>query len=204
MILKYYVVRKGRKTWIFLSWEEIKLYVSGYPDAKYKSFSSLASAEEAFTKNWESYYETRPKKNSWKEQDLPFEKNAIAVDAACSGNPGVLEYRGVDLQTGEEIFYQHFECGTNNIWEFLALVHWMSRLQQKNIDRAVYSDSRIALNWVKIGKCRTKISSVDLSDGLANAIQRAENWLKEKGIQFQLLKWNTEEWWEIPADFGRK
>ena len=167
--------------------------MSGYPDAKYKSFTSLALAEEAFAKDWQSYYEAKPKKNSWKEQDLPFEKHAIAVDAACSGNPGVLEYRGVDLQTGEEIFHQRFECGTNNIGEFLALVHGLSYLKRKeqkfDIPNppfppfikgvAIYSDSRIALTRVKIGKCKTKIASSDLGEELGNAIRRAEKWLKE-------------------------
>ena len=48
--------------------------------------------------------------------------SAWAVDAACSGNPGPMEYRGIDLATGAEIFHFGPVHGTNNIGEFLAIV----------------------------------------------------------------------------------
>ena len=35
---KYYAVRKGKKTGIFLSWEECKTAVAGFSGAEYKSF----------------------------------------------------------------------------------------------------------------------------------------------------------------------
>jgi ribonuclease HI len=101
--------------------------VTGFPAAKYKSFPTREEAEKAFQQGREYYYQPKQKPNLWKSRatlpEIPFIKESIAVDAACSGNPGVLEYRGVDLQTGQEIFHQHFEIGTNNIGEFLAIAH---------------------------------------------------------------------------------
>ena len=49
--------------------------------------------------------------------------NAWAVDAACSGNPGPMEYQCIDLQTGAQVFHYGPIHGTNNIGEFLAIVH---------------------------------------------------------------------------------
>ena len=69
----------------------------------------MVLADEAFQQGYEPFYQMKSKKNLWREENLPFVKESIAVDAACSGNPGELEYRGVDLQTGEEIFRQRFE-----------------------------------------------------------------------------------------------
>ena len=46
LIMKYYCVLIGRKTGIFLTWDETKKYVNGYPGAKYKSFTDLAAAQK--------------------------------------------------------------------------------------------------------------------------------------------------------------
>ena len=75
---------------------------------------------------------------------------SLAVDAACSGNPGDMEYRGVYTATGQEIFHiGPLKEGTNNVGEFLALVHGLALLQQKGSDLPIYSDSRNAISWVK-------------------------------------------------------
>ncbi|KAA6314154.1 Ribonuclease H, partial [termite gut metagenome] len=42
------------------------------------------------------------------------------------------------------------------------------------------------------------------TEELFQIIERAEKWLRETTYTTQILKWNTEEWGEIPADFGRK
>ena len=88
---------------------------------------------------------------------LPLEvkANAWAVDAACSGNPGPMEYRGVYLLTGQEIFHFGPVYGTNNIGEFLAIVHALALMKQKGLQMTIYSDSRNALGWVNQKKCKT-------------------------------------------------
>jgi hypothetical protein len=35
-------------------------------------------------------------------------------------------------------------------------------------------------------------------------IERAEKWLKENRYSNKIVKWETELWGEVPADFGRK
>lgn len=132
-------------------------------------------------------------------------KESVAVDAACSGNPGKMEYRGVYVATGEEIF--HFgplEGGTNNIGEFLGIVHALALLKQQNSPIPVYSDSNNAIKWVKNKKCNTKLKPTNENKYLFEVISRAEKWLAENDYSNPVIKWETDKWGEIPADFGRK
>lgn len=203
---KFYVVRKWKKIWIFDSRDECKESVNWYSDAKYKWFSNREEAKIALQEWWEKHYEVKKteKKDVVKNEDIPFFAESIAVDAACSGNPWEMEYRGVDLQTWKEIFHEKFVIWTNNIGEFLAIVHGLKYLWDDN--RVIYSDSRIAMSWISQWKCKTQINADQNPDFwiTLKAIEWAENWLKENWIKHKILKWNTEDWWEIPADFGRK
>lgn len=203
---KFYIVRKWKKTWIFDSRDECKESVNWYSDAKYKWFSSKEEAEIALQEWWEKYYEVKniTKKEKVNSEDIPFFAESIAVDAACSGNPWEMEYRGIDLQNWDEIFHEKFKIWTNNIGEFLAIIHWLKYLWNDN--RVIYSDSRIAMSWVNQWKCKTQINADKNSDFwiTLKAVEWAENWLKENWIKHRILKRNTEDWWEIPADFGRK
>lgn len=129
---------------------------------------------------------------------------ALCVDAACSGNPGPMEYRGVHLPSGKEVFHFGPVHGTNNIGEFLAIVHALALLKQKGLSMPVYSDSRTALIWVQKRKCKTTLERNIKTEPLFQLIARAEKWLRENAITVPLLKWETEKWGEVPADFGRK
>lgn len=129
---KYYVVRKWQNPWIYKSWDECKETVSWFSDAKYKSFKTENDAKIAFNKPYTEYYESKEKKDR-KLWNFPFEKNSIAVDAACSGNPGEVEYQWIDLITAEIVFYKKFSLGTNNIGEFLALVWGLQYLHKKSL-----------------------------------------------------------------------
>lgn len=131
--------------------------------------------------------------------------NAIAVDAACSGNPGPMEYQGIDLATGYRVFHFGPLHGTNNIGEFLAIVHALALLdKQGKHDTAVYSDSYNAILWVNKRKCKTKLERTPQTEPLFQIIERAERWLATHNYKNPLLKWETKEWGEVPADFGRK
>ena len=137
---------------------------------------------------------------------LPMEvtADAWAVDAACSGNPGTMEYRCVDLSTGAVVFYFGPVFGTNNIGEFLAIVHALALMKQKGIRKTIYSDSRTAISWVRKKKCKTTLEHNQKTATLYNVIMRAERWLMTNVYDVPIIKWETREWGEIPADFGRK
>ena len=130
--------------------------------------------------------------------------DAWAVDAACSGNPGPMEYRCVDLADGKEVFHFGPIYGTNNIGEFLAIVHALALQKQLGIRRTIYSDSRNAMAWARAGHCRTKLPLHAKSEQVLRLVERAEAWLAKNGISVPVLKWQTELWGEVPADFGRK
>jgi len=203
---KFYVVRQWKKNWIFDSRDECKENVNWFPNAKYKWFSNKGDAEIALQEWWKKYYETKngAKKKLVKNENIPFFTESIAVDAACSGNPWETEYRWIDLQTWNEIFHEKFKIWTNNIGEFLAIVHWLKYLWSDN--KAIYSDSKIAISWVNQWKCKTQIRSCDSPDFWVTlkSIEKAEKWLCENWIKHKIYKWDTENWGEIPADFWRK
>ena len=136
---------------------------------------------------------------------LPIE-NSLTVDAACSGNPGKMEYRGVTNYNKKEVFRKGpYEGGTNNIGEFLALVHGIALLKKKGLHKMpIYSDSKIAMSWLKKKQCRTNIAFDASNKDLLDMIRRAEKWLQENSYRNPILKWETKAWGEIPADFGRK
>lgn len=201
--MKYYVIRKWKKTWIFTSREECKNYVQGFTDAKYKSFKTKQEAEQAYKDDYTSHYTSRSKERR-RNEDLPYEKNSIAVDAACSWNPGVLEYKGIDLVSGKIIFHQKFSLWTNNIGEFLAIVHGLTYLKERWSDKSLYSDSKHAISRVAQKKCKTQLAKNSQSKKIFEVIKKAEERLQNNIYSTKILKRHTSEWWEIPADFWRK
>ncbi len=206
---KFYVVWEGFETGVFDSWEKCKSLTNGYPKAKFKSFLTLEMAKKAYSKNYSDFagkkiFETELSKVEVLKIGKPL-LNTISVDAACSGNPGITEYRGVNTKTKEQLFIKGpFEDGTNNIGEFLALVHGLAYLKNINSNIPLYSDSKIAISWVKSKQCRTSQEITPKNHNLFELINRAENWLKSNDYQNKILKWETKAWGEIPADFGRK
>lgn len=203
---KFYVVWEGYKTGIFDNWNACKSAVSGFNGAKYKAFTTKLEAEKAFTENPTDYLKFKNGK-TYKTVDKAIIPNweSIAVDAACSGNPGMMEYRGVYVPTGEELFHVGpLEQGTNNVGEFLAIVHGLAFLKQRNNTLPLYSDSRNAIAWVKNKHCKTQLKPTPKNKKIFDLIARAEKWLLENDYSTPILKWETEQWGEIPADFGRK
>ncbi|HQI43329.1 MAG TPA: ribonuclease H family protein [Dysgonamonadaceae bacterium] len=203
---KYYVVWQGVKPGIYTSWEACKAQVFGFENARYKSFESEIEAQKAFTDNpWKHIglrQRTRPASLPSSAEIIA---ESIAVDAACSGNPGRMEYRGVYVADGTEIFHVGpFEDGTNNIGEFLGIVHALALLAQKKSNLPIYSDSVNAIKWVERKKCNTKLKETSRNQIIFELIARAEKWLNENTYSNPILKWQTEIWGEIPADFGRK
>lgn len=206
---KYYTVWKGHHPGVFESWEDCKAQIKGFEGAQYKSFETFEAAKQALKGHYKDYIAKGAFKSELSEVQLKKigqpNYNSIAVDAAVSGNPGKMEYRGVDTKTKRELFKQGpFEEGTNNIGEFLAIVHGLAFLKQKNSDRIIYTDSKTAINWVKKKKCNTKLEQNEKNSELFKLVERAENWLKTNTYKTVVVKWETKAWGEIPADFGRK
>ncbi len=203
----FYVVWNGVKPGVYKSWNECKAQVDGYDGAIYKSFSNEEEALKAFNDTpWNYVGKNAEKKKPQSIHSIPeIVKDSICVDAACSGNPGLMEYRGVYTKTGEQIFHQGpYEQGTNNVGEFLALVHGLALLKQKEYTIPLYSDSANAIKWVKEKKCKTKLERIRENESLFYMIERAEKWLRENTYTTRIIKWETDKWGEIPADFGRK
>ena len=207
---KYYTVWKGHKTGVFETWDDCKAQITNFEGAQYKSFLTFEAAKKALKGNYKDYI---GKKKSFKSEltEVQLKKigqpnyNSISVDAASSGNPGKMEYRGVDTKTKKQLFIQGpFEEGTNNIGEFLAIVHGLALLKKNNSDRIIYTDSKTAISWVKNKKCNTKLKRSEKNKPVFDLVDRAIHWLKNNTYNTVIVKWETKAWGEIPADFGRK
>lgn len=208
---KWYVVWCGRETGVCDSWAECEARVKGFPGAQYKSYRTQEEAIRAFREGNADMGVLRaiaqaPRLHVNYEAITEIERDSIAVDGACSGNPGVMEYRGVDVMTGAELFRAGpFADATNNIGEFLALVHALALFHNSgNNHTAIYSDSRTAMAWVRDRKCKSKLAHSEANAQLWPIVARAETWLLTHTWQNRIIKWQTDLWGEIPADFGRK
>lgn len=209
---KFYVVWDGRSPGIYDSWEECREQVEGFPGARYKAYDSQTAATEAFRGNpADELYALRAIARRHTEvvnyEAFPeIRLDALAVDAACSGNPGMMEYRGVLVGTGQEVFrFGPVADGTNNVGEFLALVHGLALCKQQGLTIPIYSDSRTAQAWVRNGHAKTAMKPTAANARLFELIRRAEAWLAANPRRANtIIKWDTERWGEIPADFGRK
>ena len=204
---KYYVVWKGKEPGIYTSWEHCKKQIQGFTGAAYRSFKTRTAAEEAYGKKSSDYIgkeimEQELSPEQLKKIGRPIEES-ITVDAAYNGKE--MEYQGVYTRTGKRLFhFGPFEGATNNIGEFLAIVHALGYLKKQNSIVPVYSDSHTAMTWVKRKHANTKLAETPENKTLFHFIERAEKWLSENRYPNRLLKWETKAWGENPADFGRK
>lgn len=205
---KFYTVWEGHDTGVFDSWKECQRQIKNYPAAKYKSFPSKKEALEALNGNY--WKQIGKKKTKTTDQELRKKVgepilNSLAVDAACSGNPGTMEYRGVYTHNAKEIFRKGpYKKSTNNIGEFLALVHILALCKKHGDHRPIYSDSRTAMSWVRKKAVKTTLKRSKINADSFELMDRALLWVQNNSFQNKILKWETKAWGEIPADFGRK
>ena len=198
---KFYVVWKGNNPGVYFSWTECQNEIKNVKGALYKSFKNLEEAKDAFSSGYENYKKSKNIKNLDDGPDL----NSISVDAASSGNPGLMEYQGVDTKTKEVLFKMGpFKNATNNIGEFLALVHGIAMMENQKKKKIIYSDSITAISWVNKKKCQTKLKRNEENNDVFILIERAILWIKKNNFSVKIKKWETKLWGEIPADFGRK
>ena len=216
---KYYVVWVGRQPGVYDNWSDCEEQILNFPGAKYKSFSSSAEATRAFRGSNEdnnpadlgSFLIAAADRRT-AAPNIPaylsnpdIDHDAWAVDASCMGNPGVMEYRGVELATGREIFkVGPFQQGTNNIGEFLAIVHALAEMHRRNEWHNIYSDSKTAQAWIRNRQVKTQLKQTDKNAKLFELMGRGVAWIRTHSWPVKIMKWQTELWGEIPADFGRK
>lgn len=221
---KFYVVWVGRQPGVYDNWEDCQDQITNFPGAKYKSYSNAADAARAFRegdgdgnaadlgsiliaaadhRGGTSAVTTGTHTAIMSNPDI--DRDAWAVDASCQGNPGIMEYRGVEVATGRVIFRQGpFRQGTNNIGEFLAVVHALAEMHRRNEWHNIYSDSVTAMAWVRNRQVKTQLKPTDANRVLFEMMGRALAWIRTHTWHVKIMKWQTELWGEIPADFGRK
>ena len=228
MKTKYYVVWAGRVPGVYDNWSDCEEQILNFPGARYKGFASAAEAAKAFrggedesnpadlgtlliaasehraeASRHSALSKTASPPDYTRNPDI--DMTAWAVDASCMGNPGIMEYRGVELATGRELFkVGPFHDGTNNIGEFLAIVHALAEMNRRNEWHNIYSDSKTAMAWVRNRQVKTQLKQTDRNARLFELLGRGLVWIRSHSWPIKIMKWQTELWGEIPADFGRK
>ncbi|ALS24266.1 MULTISPECIES: ribonuclease H [Paenibacillus] len=214
---KFYVVWEGRRPGIYKTWAECQAQTNGYPQAKFKAYESESDAKKAFEAGWKKAFgaAARAQANGAAKSadgqaaagELPteIELDSLSVDVGCSGNPGIVEYKGVYTRTGEVLF-QHppISKGTNNMGEFLAIVHGLAYLKKQGSAMTIYSDSMTAISWVRKKAVASTLVRDASTKEIWTLVDRAEAWLKHNSYPNKIVKWNTKAWGEIKADYGRK
>ncbi len=206
---QFYTVWEGKKPGVYKGWDACKAQIQGVKGARYMGFPTRKEAEAAWTAGYGAALARKKKKKALDPETLRKigqpNYHSISVDAASSGNPGRMEYQGVDTRSGKRLFHQGpFEEGTNNIGEFLAIVHALAYLKKQGSNRIIYTDSRTAISWVRKKRCNTKLAPSEANRPLMELVRRAETWLQSHTYRNPIVKWETKAWGEIPADFGRK
>lgn len=220
--MKFYVVFNGLRPGLYDNWDDARAQVEGFAGAIYKGYTSKAEATKAWRAASEKEdledlrrlvrgasvnqkSENRPSTDAPRKYPPEVDLSAWAVDASCQGNPGLMEYRGVEVATGKVIFKSPpYPKGTNNIGEFLAIVHAMALMTQKGEFHNIYSDSRTGMSWVRNRRVKTMLKPTAENARIFELLARAQTWLQTHTFPARILKWETEEWGEIPADYGRK
>lgn len=154
----------------------------------------------------------------------------LYVDASKTGAPPILgqtcgqsHWRGVvedpiGSKTHREVFRSKI-CpkGHNNAAEYIAIIEGIQWIQSQDPSwritppgtHTLYSDSMIAISWVKKGKTNCKIRNQFDLDFKA-AFEAAESWLTKQSTQDRSIfipwiqQWDTKTQGQIPADFGNK
>lgn len=214
--VKYYVVWVGHKPGIYRSWADCQAQTKGFPQARFKSYESEAEARQALEKGWQKSLNFGGKsgassasasgtKSATPETAPEVDYDSLSVDVGCSGNPGIVEYKGVDTRTGEILFYQGpISKGTNNLGEFLAIVHGLAYLQKQGSGKTIYTDSVTALSWIRKKEVSTNLVRDGSTEEIWTLVDRALKWLRTNTYPNKIVKWDTKKWGEIKADFGRK
>lgn len=216
---RYYVVWEGRVPGVYDNWSDCEEQVINYPGARYKSFANAAEAAKAFRSGTgdtslsdlgtiliaaADHRATATGKPSCLDNP-DIDSDAWAVDASCKGNPGIMEYRGVEIKTGKVLFnVGPFKDATNNIGEFLAIVHALAEMYRRNEWHNIYSDSVTAQAWVRNRQVKTQLKPTEANKNLFQLMGRGLAWIRTHSWPIKIMKWQTELWGEIPADYGRK
>ena len=193
---------------IYYTWEDCKTTLKQCKGLghDYSSFKTLQEAQEAA--KYGSLNEYKVKKASTKLWLGKVQVPCLVVDAACSGCPGPVEYRGVVLPDGYEAFrHGPYVNGTNNIGEYLAIVTGLRWIEYRSLNFPLYSDSSCAIGWVKShGLCNSHCDTI--GPDLKMLVDKAESWMRgptaHNLVSQRVRKWETNKWGEAPADFGRK
>ena len=190
---KFYAVRKGRHTGIFNSWDECKSLVTGYKDAKFQSFSTIAEAQR-FLQPMRSITSSSPKIMKSLSSDSEFGALKVFTDGSCMGNGTAKAKAGIGIYFGPNDNRNLSEplegVATNNRAELMALIRALEIIGPEKA--VVYTDSTYSIKgitqWIK----RWKLNGWKTSTGTSVINQdlwiRFDKVYKSEFVDIQYIK----------------
>lgn len=128
--------------------------------------------------------------------------SGLVVDGSFLWGKKKLQYQVVDIETSELIYTSPvYIGGSSNVAEYLAIIHGLAYADKNGLKCDIYSDSYIAMGWVRKRMCRTR---EEMSEELKKVVDRSTLWLNLNLLSNKVLIWQSHLWGENPADFGRK
>jgi ribonuclease HI len=202
---KWYVVWYGRVPGVYETWEACQAHIHNVRGAKYKSFLTYEAAVEAYAEGHEQHIGKRRKQSNIVLDAPPYIVPSLCVDVGTYGNPGRVMYRGVATHTGLVVFESPpIPYGTNNLGEFVAIVHGLAYIEKNGLDMPVYTDSVNARNWVRRREVRSTLERDTRAITMWTLVDRALQWLYTHRDHATVLQWDTKAWGQIKADYDRK
>lgn len=145
--MKFYAVKSGREIGIYLSWEECKKLVLGFPKAEYKSFSSRKEAKEYLS------LLSDDKESCYKEEErinIPTTTKIYTDGSFKSKRAGygvrILHVNGeIKEDFGKLPYGPNGEIPTNQRAELYAI---KKALEITQGDVTIYSDSKYSIHCI--------------------------------------------------------
>src|ERR1035437_4831077 len=116
-------------------------------------YKKLSSKEK---KTYRDFYNKKNQKIPKVKKPIPV---GIAVDASAVPNPGFVEFRAVDIQSGKILFNTQIGFSSNNVGEYCAIVQAIIYCENIGKRLTIWTDSRCALAWIKNKKTKSKVKS---------------------------------------------
>jgi len=209
---QFYGVWAGRKPGVYDNWNDCKTQVDKFSGAKYSKLKATNYNDALAEFNGGAVspqVNSSPVTSNIKSSTNSNKPVGIALTVDGAANGICCEYQAVWYPSGELAFAsKQLAGGTNNIAEFLGLVSAIKYLNDNNQPLKVYTDSVTAMAWVRNKVANTTARNTGkATEELDSMIAGAEKYLRDNEQllkKVEILKWETKEWGEIPADYGRK
>lgn len=126
----------------------------------------------------------------------------IIVHSTANTKTKRMAYKGFNESTNKWIFKVKYKgyC-TQNVADFMAIVHALHYCKINNIDLPIYNDNLVAIKWVKDKKVNSLLIKTKENHELFQSFENALVILKQNDFLNPILFWKKKELGNIKNPF---